>query len=209
MKEIQVTGDLKIKWLGHASFLITFNNKIIYIDPYKLKEEIKADYIFITHSHHDHFSPEDISKIVKENTKIYATSDCSLSLNSVIEHIKPGFSKDVGGFTVKAIPAYNPNKSFHPKSKNWVGYIFNFNNKKIYHTGDCDLIPEMQNLDVDIVLIPVGGTYTFDAKEATIACDTIKPKKFAIPMHYGTIVGNRNDADIFQKYCKFKVQRMD
>ena len=62
---------------------------------------------------------------------------------------------------------------------------------KIYHTGDTDIIPEMDNINPDIAFVPVSGTYVMTAEEAAKATnELIKPKKIAIPMHYNSIVGS-------------------
>ncbi|NVM00851.1 MAG: MBL fold metallo-hydrolase, partial [Candidatus Helarchaeota archaeon] len=145
-----------LHWLGHASFKIT-GEKIIYIDPYQLKgENEKADIILITHSHFDHCSPGDVEKIQKSSTVIVATPDCRSDLSGNVKTVKPGDKITVEGVGIEAVPAYNVNKEFHPKSKNWVGYIVTVKGERIYHAGDTDKIPEMGDIKADIVLLPVG-----------------------------------------------------
>jgi L-ascorbate metabolism protein UlaG (beta-lactamase superfamily) len=106
------------------------------------------------------------------------------------------------------VPAYNREKAFHPKTNGWVGYIVTISGNKIYHTGDTDRIPEMKDLVVDAVVIPVGGTYTMDAKEASEAIKDIKTI-YAIPIHYGDIVGTRKDAEKFAGLCSCDVRRLN
>ena len=165
-----------IEWLGHASFRIT-NAKTIYIDPWKLKIAQPADIILITHGHYDHCSPEDISKIQKKETVILASSDCLKELSGNVKSIQPGQRLTVSGVEVEAVPAYNIGKAFHPKSNNWLGFIISLDNTRIYHAGDTDLIPEMENIKVDIALLPIGGTYTMDLQQAARLVNQIKPAK--------------------------------
>ncbi|MCM8785785.1 MAG: MBL fold metallo-hydrolase, partial [Candidatus Omnitrophica bacterium] len=84
-------------------------------------------------------------------------------------------------------------------ASNWCGYIIEIEGKKIYVAGDTDFIPEMKNISADIVIVPVGGTYTMNAEEAANAVNTIKPK-VAIPYHYGDIVGSEKDAKLFSSF---------
>lgn len=185
-----------ITWFGHASFIFTDTNgnKIYYVDPFDLtvtKLE-KADLIFITHAHNDHFSPMDIEKIVKNETIIIAPPDILAKINrdeALKQVVEPNKSYEVKGFKFQTIPAYNthPDKlNFHPKSNNWVGYIFELNGKRIYHAGDTDFIEEMKelkNFKLDIAMLPIGGTYTMDVEEAAQAANAIAAK-VTIPMHY-------------------------
>ena len=106
---------------------------------------------------------------------------------------------------IETVPAYNPAKQFHPKINEWLGYIVEINGTRIYHAGDTDLIPEMNNIKADMAFLPVGGTYTMGAEEAAKAANTIKPK-IAVPMHYGSIVGSKSDAERFKGLCECDVR---
>jgi len=186
----------KIKRLGHASFLLKLK-KHIYIDPYQLTDNLpKADIIICTHSHFDHCSPEDIAKIQDENTTLVVTADSASKVSGNIQIIAPGESLNFGDIKIEAIPAYNINKSFHPKENGWIGVIVDDGNIRIYHTGDSDAIPEMKNVKADVWLVPVSGTYVMTAKEAAEIVNEVKPE-IAIPMHYGAIVGSESDANEF------------
>jgi len=193
----------KIHWLGHASTMLD-TEKIIYIDPWKIeKTDKKADIILITHEHFDHCSPEDIEKIKKDNTIIISVKDCTDKIKGNIKIIKPNEKIKIENIDIEAIPAYNINKDFHPKSNGWVGYIITINGIRIYQAGDTDAIDEMKKINVDIALLPVGGTYTMTAEEAANIANIFKPK-IAIPIHWGDIVGSKTDADKFQKLFKGK-----
>ena len=208
-------GDIEIKWLGHAGFLIK-NSALIYIDPYKINDDSeKADLILLTHSHYDHCSIEDLEKIIKEGTKIIAPPDCQSKLTRFnvpikLEIIEPNQEITFGSVKISAIPSYNTDKQFHEKNEHWVGYVVKMNDVIVYHAGDTDVIPEMKNLTgykhsgiTFIALLPVGGRYTMTAEEAAEAAEIIKPS-IAIPMHYGTIIGSEEDAEEFVQLCKEK-----
>ncbi len=209
---MQVNG-ISIDWLGHAGFLIK-NSKVIYIDPYNIKEDSeKADLILITHSHYDHCSVADMQKIVKEGTKIIMTADCQSKITRFdvpieMTIIEPGQEIDLNTIKVVALASYNVDKHFHPKDEGWVGFLIKMNDVLIYHAGDTDIIPEMQKLTGHsgsnkefVALLPVGGRFTMTAEEAAEAANLIKPS-LAIPMHYGTIVGTEKDADEFCQLCE-------
>ena len=173
------------------------NGKIIYIDPFRITGYSNdADYIFITHSHYDHFSKEDILKIKKNSTIIVITQDLyneviNLGFNNILV-VSPNNSYEVDGIKFSTVPAYNINKDFHKKDYNWVGYILNIDNNILYIAGDTDNIPEIQNIKCNIAFVPVGGTYTMNYKEASDLIKEINPD-LAVPTHY-TEVGSKDDA---------------
>ncbi|MGO9611883.1 MAG: MBL fold metallo-hydrolase [Dissulfurispiraceae bacterium] len=191
--------------LGHDTFKI-IGEKVIYTDPFKLKKKDNADIILITHEHYDHCSPDDIKKIQGPHTVIVTTSDCAKKLSGTIKIIKPNETLTVEGIKIEAVPAYNTNKQFHTKDKGWVGFIITTMGSRLYLAGDTDYIPEMKTFkDIDIALLPVSGTYVMTAEEATLAALDIKPK-IAVPMHYGSIVGDKDDAKRFAAALRGKVE---
>ncbi len=186
-----------IKVNCHSSICIKYNNKIIYIDPFKIDNNHNdADYIFITHSHYDHLSIEDINKVCKEDTKyIIPESDIDKLNKDNILGVLPNNKYNIDDIEFSTIPSYNTNKQFHKKEYNWVGYIL-YLDKTIYISGDTDITIENKQVKCDIAMIPIGGTYTMDYKEASLLINTIKPNK-VIPIHYGTIVGSLEDGKRF------------
>lgn len=200
-----------LEWLGHASFRIN-SPVVIYIDPYKIDTNKPADIILITHGHHDHYSEDDIQYIRTPETKVIAPADVAREMRGMVDMLKPGEATTVKigmhDIVISAVPAYNRSKPFHAKSKGWVGYLITINGKTLYHTGDTDMIDEMDRIKCDVALVPVGGTYTMDAEEAAEMVNRMKPE-YAVPMHYGKIVGDTTDADEFEKLCNVPVKRFD
>jgi len=190
---------LTIQWLGHASFRIRHGDSVIYIDPWKLKESPHdATLVLVSHSHHDHYSPEDMAKVSGPDTKLIASADV-IAKESAGETIANGLTIELESARLVGVAAYNPNKQFHPKANNWVGFVIELGSKRFYYAGDTDLTEEMKALKgIDFALLPVGGTYTMSAAEAAEATKYIKPK-LAIPYHWGDIVGSQGDAEQFTK----------
>jgi L-ascorbate metabolism protein UlaG (beta-lactamase superfamily) len=187
----------KIVWLGHDGFRIEAG-KTIYLDPFNISTDVKADLILITHEHFDHCSPEDVKKIQHEKTRIVTEKDSAKKLSGEVRVMKPGDTLEIDNIRIEAVPAYNTNKDFHPKKKDWLGFIIEMDGVRIYHAGDTDLIPEMDHFKTDIALLPVSGTYVMTADEAIAAALRLNPK-IAIPMHYASIVGDARDAEKFKE----------
>lgn len=200
-------NGIKIKWLGHDGFVLEKNARIV-IDPYKIAKPTAADIVLISHNHFDHMSPDDLKKVSSKDTVIVAAKECVDKLGSIAckekTGLMPGEEKTVSGVKIRAVRAYNldkinpdTKKPFHPKEDNKIGFFITIDGTTIYHTGDSDPIPEMNNLQPDVLLVPVSGTYVMTAKEAVQAVKSIKPK-VAIPMHFGSIVGSVKDAEEFK-----------
>ena len=190
-----------IEVLYHSSIRIN-KEKTIYIDPFKIDRNYNdADIVFITHDHYDHYSEEDIDKVINENTTIIIPEELLTKLlrkginkNAIIT-VEPNERYMVQGIKFETIPAYNTNKTFHPKKNGWVGYIIIINGIRYYIAGDTDITEENKQVKCDVAFVPVGGTYTMDFKEAASLINEIKPKiAIPIPIHYGSIVGTEQDA---------------
>lgn len=214
---MEVLG-LEIERLSHDCFRVTSGGKVVYFDPYNIGTHKGADLILISHEHYDHCSVPDLMKIVKGDTIIVAAEECRSKLNEIkskvheIVYINPGGKIAVGNFQVEAVPAYNvdkfksPGQPFHPQRDKKCGYILTVAGKRLYHAGDTDIIPEMNDFEnIDIAFLPVSGTYVMTADEAAKAADIIKPK-VAVPMHWGAIVGTKDDVDRFWDRAKGKTK---
>ena len=196
-----------LTWLGHASFKLVRGGATVYFDPWRLTgEPHDADVILISHPHFDHLDPADVAKIAKPETVIVTVADCVATLQEAkvpgtIQQVKPGDKLDLKRIKIEAVPAYNTNKGFHPKEKQWVGFIVEVEGTRIYHAGDTDFIPEMSTFKVDVALLPVSGVYVMTAQEAAEAVKVMQPK-VSVPMHYGSIIGTVEDAKRFFGLCK-------
>lgn len=198
-----------VRVLYHASIVLYDN---IYIDPYKIENETRnAKYLFITHSHYDHFSIEDIEKVRNEDTIFFVTPDCKEKLLEIgvdekrIVTVVPDEMYKFNKIELQVIPAYNVNKEYHKKEYGWVGYLIKINGVTYYITGDTDVNEDIQNIKCDVLFVPIGGTYTMDYKEAADYTNSIKPK-YVIPIHYGTIVGKKEDGIEFAKLLDTKIE---
>lgn len=194
----------KLTWLGHDGFKYA-GPPVIYFDPYEIPGGEAADLILITHDHFDHCSPSDVAKIQRPDTVIVTTPEAAAKLSGTVVVLRPGEQTNAFGLTIETVPAYNINKQFHPRKAQHLGFIVTLEGVRLYHAGDTDFIPEMQNLQVDIALLPVSGTYVMTAREAAQAAQAIK-LQVAIPMHYGAIVGSEADAQTFRSLLEGRVR---
>ena len=186
-----------IHWLGHSGIKIS-GETVIYIDPYHISRSDKADLILITHEHYDHLSMDDILKIKKDDTVIVVPEKNAGQFTGEVIGVKPGDHHDIKQVSINVVPAYNVGKPYHPKERQYVGYVFTVDNVSCYHAGDTDIIPEMKDIKADVAFLPVSGTYTMNAQEAAEAAEMINPK-LAIPIHWGSVAGYRTDAERFHR----------
>ncbi len=186
--------------------------KTIYFDPIKLSDNLKdADYIFITHDHYDHFDISSIMLILNEKTIIILPKSMEDKIEKLdidknrLFFVEPNMKYNLENITFWTIPSYNINKDYHPKDKNYVGYILNMDDTTYYIAGDTDLTEESREVKADIAFVPIGGTYTMDKVEAATLINIIKPK-LVIPTHYGSIVGNKTDGEDFKGLISDDIQ---
>ena len=176
---------------------------VVYVDPLEIKGRPKdADLILITHSHYDHFSMADIAALRKDSTRFVVPSSMKGDMEKngfdMTEYLcmEAGDRISAAGIYISAVPAYNKLKPFHPRRNGWLGYVIDVDGMRIYTAGDTDALKENTSIICDIALIPIGGTYTMNPKEAAAFINELKPDT-VIPTHYGSIVGRPSDADEF------------
>ena len=204
-----------VEWLGHSGFRITAGRASIYIDPYRVPDGPAGDAILITHGHYDHFSPQDVERLSGDTTTVVAPAPVAERLSGRVRSIAPGEVVELGRIDVRAIAAHNTSKRdasgkpFHPREAGWVGYELRVGGERLYHSGDTDVIPEMDQVaGVDVALLAVSGVYVMTPGEAAEAARRIQPV-LAVPMHWGEHIGTRADAEAFADRAPVEVRIMD
>jgi L-ascorbate metabolism protein UlaG (beta-lactamase superfamily) len=204
-----------VEWLGHSGFRIRAGRASVYIDPYRTGGDGEADLILITHGHYDHFSPQDVERLSGPGTTVVAPSPVAERLAGRVRSIAPGERLELGRIDVRAIAAYNTSKRdpsgnpFHPPGAGSVGYELRVGGERLYHSGDTDVIPEMDEVaGVDVALLAVSGVYVMTPGEAAEAARRIQPG-LAVPMHWGEHIGTRADAEAFADRAPVEVRILD
>ncbi|HEX8067084.1 MAG TPA: MBL fold metallo-hydrolase [Thermoleophilaceae bacterium] len=195
-----------VEWLGHSGFRVRAGRFVTYIDPYRVGDGPEADLILITHGHYDHFSPQDVERLSGERTVVVAPPSVAERLSGRVVSIAPGEMVEPegpAGVDVRAVAAYNTSKRdasgrpFHPREAGGVGYVVRVRGERLYHCGDTDVVPEMDEAaGVDVALLAVSGVYVMTPGEAAEAARRIGPR-VAVPMHWGEHIGTRADAEAF------------
>ena len=195
---------VEVTWISHASFRLA-GTSVVYIDPWKLPSAPRdGDVVFVSHAHFDHCSGEDVGKALAEGGTIVGPADVVSELGRG-EQISPDVSLQIGGVKLTTMPAYNVGKDFHPKTNAWLGVVVEMDGVRIYYAGDTDRIGEMSALaDIDLALLPVGGTYTMTAAQAAEACGDVGCNA-AVPYHFGDVVGSPADGQAFADAAPCKV----
>ena len=185
---------LKFHALVHASIRIEYDGLEIEVDPVtKLGNKTidysampKADYIFITHEHGDHFDKEAMKLLSKEGTRIVLNKRCAEMYGSGLT-MENGQTYLFDDIKVEAVPAYNSTEGrqqFHPKGRD-NGYILTLDSLRIYIAGDTEDIPELSSVkDIDIAFLPCNQPYTMTTDQLVKAAKIVKPKVL-FPYHYG------------------------
>lgn len=185
--------DLKIIPVEHASFIMKWDGTVFFVDPTgdgaTYTDRGAADFVFVTDIHGDHMSPKTLEQVVSENSKLIVPEAVnrnidSLNLGAMV--MNNGAEKDMGDFTISAIPMYNLTEGrlkFHEKGRG-NGYVIEKNGYKVYISGDTEDIPEMRNLEgIDTAFLCMNLPYTMTAEQAVDAVKAFQPSR-VIPYHY-------------------------
>lgn len=190
-----------VTWFRQAAFRWQGEGPVVYVDPWGVTDDVPADVILITHAHYDHFQPREIERLRTASTRLVAPHDVAAALTGEVTAVEPGLALDVDGLKIETVPAYNTVEErldMHPKANRWVGYIFEFSGQTYYHAGDTDALPELESLETDVAMVPIGGTYTMDWQEAAGFVKAMQPG-VAVPMHYGFVVCSPSHSGMFKK----------
>ena len=181
---------------------------VAYFDPFALTDAEAAhdaDYALITHAHYDHLSPEDYARVAGENTVVVAPASMAGDVAGLgaaeVRLVAAGERLELPGLCVEAVPAYNvePERlGMHPQADGWLGYVVTLDGDptRYYVSGDTDQNPDNEAVGCDVALVPIGGTYTRDPRQAAAFVNALRPAA-AVPTHYGSIVGTYADLDAF------------
>lgn len=185
--------EVSFLFIKHASFVINYDNLSIQIDPVSKMEPAtdystfpKADFIFVTHEHFDHFDKDAIAALTGEKTQVILNKNCAEMLGSGTAMSNGETLKLRDDITVEAVPAYNTTpgrEKFHPKGRD-NGYVLTLDGLRIYIAGDTEDIPEMEQLkDIDIAFLPCNQPYTMTPEQLAHAATMIKPQ-VVYPYHF-------------------------
>jgi L-ascorbate metabolism protein UlaG (beta-lactamase superfamily) len=204
-------GDILVYPVEHASFVLTWNGKTIYVDPVggakKYAQLPKPDVVLVTHGHFDHFDLPTLSGLIGPDSKarivapksVAAKLPASLSKRTTV--LAAEENTEVDAIKIEAAAAYNVTPArmkFHPKGEG-LGYVIELGGKRIYAAGDTEDTPEMRKLkQIDAAFLPMNLPYTMDVQQAADAVRQFKPK-IVYPYHYRNADKSMADLDELKK----------
>lgn len=212
---------MKITWLGHSAFLIEGRDRIL-VDPFltgnpkasTTADKVDCDIICVTHGHGDHLG--DAVSIARRTGAVIASivemSDWFEKLGVKSVGFNLGGTAKVSHTSITMVPAFHSSSIAAPglefSAAMAVGMVIN-SGKVVYHAGDTCVFSDMgligEMYRPIIALLPIGGFFTMDPKQAAMAVDLIRPN-IAIPMHYGTWPQIDEDPKEFEKMVKARLK---
>jgi L-ascorbate metabolism protein UlaG (beta-lactamase superfamily) len=188
---------MKVTYLGHASFKIEEDGKIVYVDPWltgptspiTVDDVNKADIVLVTHDHGDHGYAEALGICKNTGATFVAINELAHKAGSQgvenIHTLNIGGSVNIGGVVVTLVQAFHSSGVGAP-----TGFIVRFPSSSFYHAGDTGVFSSMQLLGelygpLDVAFLPIGSYFVMDQHQAALATKLLKPRN-VIPMHYDT-----------------------
>ncbi len=197
-------GDVVFHPIGHATFVMSWNGKMIYNDPTNgtaaYSSFPKADLILVSHNHSDHYNVATLTAVRGTNgiivlpPTVYNQSDFAALRTNAIP-LAYGQSTNVAGINIEAVPAYNSN---HPYGNN-NAYVITLGGKRIFTSGDCGDGPEIRAVtNIAIAFLCMNRQYTMNWLSATIVAWSMRPN-VVYPYHYREGNGDRTNATLFKQ----------
>lgn len=204
----QRIAGLEFERIGHSGFRIESGTDRVYVDVFDgilSGDEPAGDLVLSTHDHWDHFDPEAITALAAADATavVHEASDTAEVGVDDVRQVRAGESLAVDGIDVSTVPAHNlvrmrePGEPFHPQGEG-VGYVLEMDGTSVYHAGDTEPLDHMADVDVDVMLLPIGGAYVMSLDDAYWALHLVQPD-VAVPMHYGHIDDSKADASGFEE----------
>ena len=189
MGKTTTIGSVEFERYIQSAFRLQSGDTVVYVDPHRLDDGPPAGLILITHEHFDHMDPNAINAVATDDTVIVANAPCARQLQGKVKgrvvSVQEGDTVTEKDVEIRAVAGYN---GHHPRGFN-VGFVFRLGGQTVFHAGDTDRVPEMSQLgEIDVALLPIGGTYTMAEAEAAEAVRMMRPR-VVIPMHYGYATG--------------------
>ncbi len=199
---------MRLTWFGHSSVKVETGSQVIYIDPYAGPDEwyTPGTIVLVSRFHFDHCSIEKVRRVSTDSTVVFGTPEVAREIfpSSVL---RVGESRTFEGVEIVGMQVRNPHADVrrHTEETGAIGFVVAAENKIVYFMADSDVMPQLQSMKPDVLFIAVGGTYTAAPKEAAQITSIIEPK-LSIPIHWGGVVGTKDDAELFSELSRFPVK---
>ena len=202
---------MRLTWFGHSSVKIETGDQVIYVDPYAGPDEwyTPGNIVLISRFHFDHCNVSKVRRASHDGTQVLGTSEVAKEIFPC-GVLHAGESRMFDSVEVVGMPVANPHVEFrkHAEEASALGFVVIAEKKTVYFMADSDFMPQLEDMKPDVLLIAVGGTYTAASKEAAEIAQRVNPK-LAIPIHWGSVVGTRDDAELFKELARVPVKILE